>query len=465
MNMKKFFITVMALLVAVQSFGQAKYVFLFIGDGLGANTVNFTQQYLGALDGRIGIQPLTMSTFPVCNVATTFSANSLVTDSAASGTAIATGQKTNNGFLGCLPDSSAVYSIAAKAKKNGRKVGVLTTVGVNHATPAAFYGHQAKRSNYDKLVYDMIEAGFDYYGGESFLRSKDSILTEDPKDMLVNAGYTLVGNPDDFKAKYKKASKILYIPDSVHNTNFAIDDATSARISLKDFVGGAVDFFMKDGRCSEGFFIMAEGGKIDYIDHACDAAGTIAEVIDFDNAVKYAYEFYLKHPNETAIIVTADHDTGGPALLIKDATLFSKLQFQKNSQAVMTKDLIKMMKESESVLAWDEVKAFLDDRMSLWKEHIIKDSDEEQLMEIYCSTILKSRAGEVSDEYGYNHNAEIVAKAVKLYNHRCGIDWSTTSHSGAYVPVFYIGPKRELFTGRFDNSYFFNAVSTVAKLR
>lgn len=135
---------------------QAKYVFYFIGDGMGVNQVQGTELYRGELEGKIGITPILFTQFPYATVATTFSATNGVTDSAAAGTALATGNKTKNGAIGVLKDlETPVNSIAVWAKNAGYRVGVATSVSVDHATPAAFYAHAGSRSSYYNIGKDL----------------------------------------------------------------------------------------------------------------------------------------------------------------------------------------------------------------------------------------------------------------------------------------------------------------------
>lgn len=153
---------------------QAKYVFYFIGDGMGVNQVQGTELYLGELEGKIGITPLQFTQFPYTTVATTFSATNGVTDSAAAGTALATGSKTKNGAIGVLKDlQTPVYSVATWAKDYGCRVGVATSVSVDHATPAAFYAHAAGRGSYYDIGKDLYTTGFDFYAGSDFLQPED----------------------------------------------------------------------------------------------------------------------------------------------------------------------------------------------------------------------------------------------------------------------------------------------------
>ena len=149
---------------------QAKYVFYFIGDGMGVNQVNGTEMYLAEQEGRIGVKPLLFTSFPVASMATTFSATNSVTDSSAAGTALATGAKTYNGAIGMDDNKSVLQSVAERAKKSGKKVGVTTSVSVDHATPAAFYAHQPDRGMYYEIALDLPKAGFDFYAGGGFLK-------------------------------------------------------------------------------------------------------------------------------------------------------------------------------------------------------------------------------------------------------------------------------------------------------
>ena len=173
--MKKLIYTLFFVLISVVANGQAKYVFYFIGDGMGVNQVNGTEMYQAELqNGRIGVEPLLFTQFPVATMATTFSATNSVTDSAAAGTALATGQKTYNHAISVGEDKNAIQTVAEKAKKAGKKVGVTTSVSVDHATPAAFYAHQPDRGMNYEIALDLPKANFDFYAGGGFLKPNTS---------------------------------------------------------------------------------------------------------------------------------------------------------------------------------------------------------------------------------------------------------------------------------------------------
>ena len=213
--MKRFmYVLLFVLLTGATYAQQAKYVFYFIGDGMGVNQVNGTEMYLAEQEGRIGVTPLLFTQFPAVGVATTFSATNSVTDSSAAGTALATGVKTYNGAIGMDDQKNVIQSVAEKAKKAGKKVGVTTSVSVDHATPAAFYAHQPNRSMYYEIALDLPKANFDFYAGGGFLKPT---TTADKKEapsifpIIEEAGYTIAKGIDDFKVKSTQADKMILI--------------------------------------------------------------------------------------------------------------------------------------------------------------------------------------------------------------------------------------------------------------
>ena len=310
--MKRFYLIcsfLFMLMLSVQA-QQAKYVFYFIGDGMGVNQVLGTEMYLSELKGEIGVTPLLFTQFPYATTATTFSATNGVTDSAAAGTALATGKKTKNGALGVTKDSERVNSVASWAKENGYRVGVSSSVSIDHATPAAFYAHQDKRSAAYQIGLDLIETNFDFYAASDFVdpnnaKAKDGKTYESLYSLAEKAGFTIARGYKDYQKKAKKAEKmILFQTEKASQKDnssipYAID-RKKGDMSLAEITRAGINFLSKD--LSKGFFLMVEGGKIDWAGHANDAATNFREVIDMDEAIKVAYEFYSQHPDETLIV-------------------------------------------------------------------------------------------------------------------------------------------------------------------
>ncbi len=152
-----------------RSHHKAKYVFYFIGDGMGQVQINAAEAYLAAIDDKKGFQHFAFTQFPAAGYASTYADNRFITGSAAAGTALACGKKTNINRISMNPDATESYTtIAEKCKDMGMKVGILSSVSIDHATPAVFYAHQPLRSNYFEIGLDLANCSFDFFGGGGF---------------------------------------------------------------------------------------------------------------------------------------------------------------------------------------------------------------------------------------------------------------------------------------------------------
>ena len=432
--------------------GQAKYVFYFIGDGMGINEVNLTETYLSKMKGERGSASLLMTGFPVASMASTHSADNDVTDSAAAGTALATGKKTKNYHIGVDSDGDRIETIAEKAKKAGKKVGIASTVPANHATPAAFYGHHKDRNMYYEISQDLIKSGFDFFAGAG-LYNRDNFFDKskapDIYPLIEQAGYTISKGYDDFKANAGNSKKVLLLHkewEKVDGIPYAID-RTPEDLSLKQITEAAIDVLMRDNK--KGFFLMLEGGRIDWAGHANDAAANIKEVIDMDEAIKVAYEFYKKYPKETLIVVTADHETGG-ITAGKGGLNIGVLQYQKYSQDKLSEKINELYTTQNGTVSWDDTKKLLTETMGFWKEVPINWENEKILRDAYEQTLARRR--NLTDRNLYSENSLLAAKAKQVINEIARVGWATGSHSADFVPVFVIGAGQNLFNGKMDNT-------------
>ncbi|MGN1217640.1 MAG: alkaline phosphatase [Phocaeicola sp.] len=436
---------------------QAKYVFYFIGDGMGVNQVQGTELFQGELKGEIGISPLCFTQFPLSTVATTFSATNGVTDSAAAGTALATGNKTRNGAIGVLKDlETPVNSVAVWAKNSGRRVGIATSVSVDHATPAAFYAHEAGRSSYYNIGADLYRAGFDFYAGSDFVEpeNKKDKNAKNLYKMADEYGYCIARGYNEYTKKSDKADKMILFQgkEASEKDRSAIPyaiDRTEKDLSLEDITRSAIDFLSKD--MSKGFFLMVEGGKIDWACHSNDAATAFREVQDFDNAIKIAYEFYKQHPDETLIVVTADHETGGIVLGTGQYKLNLKaLESQEMSESGFTKVLNAMRKKYKNNVPWEVVKESLEENFGFWDEIKLTEKQEERLLSVYEKTLKGQKAKMEKSEYAQDE--ALAAEAKRIISETALIGWTSGSHSAGYVPVFAVGAGAGNFSGRLDNT-------------
>ena len=220
---------------------QAKYVFYFIGDGMGVNQVNGTEMYLAELDSVVGVKGLNFASFPIRNYVTTYSSYNGVTCSAAAGTALATGEKTKNNTIGMDKDQKEpLYSVAVRAKEAGRKVGIITSVGMNHATPAAFYGHQPRRTMYFELGKDAIRTGFDLYGGGGIIQSVSPKDSANLFDLLHESGYLVVRGNEMFREKMVESSKLVVIQGGPQTTLPYAIDREEDDLTLSQMTEGAI---------------------------------------------------------------------------------------------------------------------------------------------------------------------------------------------------------------------------------
>lgn len=458
--MKKRFFTawVLLIMVAVSAWSQqAKYVFYFIGDGMGVNQVNGTEAYRAELEGRIGITPLLFSQFPFATMATTYSANSKITDSAAAGTALATGHKTKNSTLGLLPDlKTEVPSVAVKAQKAGARVGIATSVSIDHATPAAFYAHVPSRDSRYEIGKQLISAGFDFYAGSDFDRPTNRKAPEEGTlyEQSEKAGYTIVRGYKEYQKKARKADKIILFQSEEASKRdrgsipYAID-REKGDLSLTEITRAGINFLSKD--LSKGFFLMVEGGKIDYACHANDAATTFAEVEDFDNAIRVAYEFYEQHPDETLIVVTADHETGGIVLGTgKYDQNLQALKYQRMSVSKLSDKLNELRKKTNNKVTWEMAQQLLGEHFGLGNPLKLTKRQEERLRKAYDENFQDQEAA--YDESMYQKDERLATVAKEIINEIAMVGWMSGSHSNGYVPVFSIGAGAEKFCHRADNT-------------
>lgn len=456
--MKRILLTATLLLIALTTFaaGRAKYVFYFIGDGMGVNQVNGTETYMAALEGRIGTTSLLFTTFPQTALITTYSGTNGVTDSAAAGTALATGKKTKNGALGVLADGTTpIYSVAQWAKDAGAAVGVTTSVSVDHATPAAFYAHVGTRSSYYNIGKDLIRADYDFYAGSDFMEptSKNAQAEGSLYEQCSKAGYVIARGYADYQKKFKKGQKMLLIQTEAASQHerksipYALD-RNADDLTLAQITEAAIQSLTAQKK--DGFFLMVEGGKIDWACHNNDAANVFHEVQDMDKAIQVAYKFYEQHPDETLIVVTADHETGGIVLGRGPYELRTHLlQYQRMSVENYSAHLAALAKEKGDALTWEMVKADLEEHWGFWKHITLSDEQQQRLQTSFNAMKEKSDKGEKSL---YASLGSLASTARSIINEAALIGWVSGGHSNGYVPLFAIGAGSEIFNGKYDNT-------------
>jgi alkaline phosphatase len=435
-----------------------KYVFLFIGDGMGLAQANAAEAYKAVMNGKTGIEKLNFSKFPVQSFATTYAGDRYITCSAAAGTALASGFKTSINTIGMdLNRKKSLESVATKAKKKGMKVGIITTVSLNHATPAAFYAHQPDRNNYYEIACEMPVSKFDFFGGGAL---KDSTGKKGDKQnaigILQDSGYKIVRTKRAFEQLNKTSGKVYAINPEYGKESEMPQclDRTSGSLSLADFTGKAIELLENP----KGFFMMIEGGQIDWACHNNDAASEIQEVYDFDAAIAKAIAFMNKHPKETLIIVTADHETGGMAMgytEMKYESDFKLLSNQKVSVAgleILTKASI--AKNNDLEKGFPAVLKVLEQNLEFGSAIKLNTADSLMLKTAFLASGVKLMPFPTpeANKAFYGGIEPVASTAVKILNHKAGIGWTNWSHTGIPVPVRATGAGQDWFEGYLDNT-------------
>jgi len=418
--MKFLILTVILLCFLSISFAQApkvKNVIFFIGDGMGLESVDLSRIIIVGKD-----EYFTFETAPYVGIAKTFSANTLVTDSAAAGTALATGFKTNNSWLGVTPDEKKVKTLLEAAKEVGKSTGLITTVTITHATPAAFAAHTTSRDEIPVAdQYAEYKTADIYMGGglAYFLPKSDpQSKREDNRNLIEEfkkAGYEFISTPEELDKAKAPNGKLLGLFAVEHLPYYMDREFLKVNVpDLAEMTEKALDILSKNPK---GFFLMVEGGKIDWANHVHDAATAAWEVYEFNEAIRVALDFINENP-DTLIVITADHETGGIGLSTGKYEINPEVLINQKLSCETLATLVKGKKD-------DEIK-------QIFEEYVeITDLKPEELQKIKKATAI-----DIAD----------------VISARAQVGWTTTSHSGVSVPVYAFGESAELFAGVYDNT-------------
>lgn len=431
---------------------QPRYIFYFIGDGMGMGPVMAALDYNRMVNGVD--TALTMASFPVASILTTFSASSPVTDSAAAGTALSTGSKTRNSMLGMNADTVAVTSVARELKDDGWGVGVVTTVAPDDATPGAFYAHVPSRSMYYEIGCQAAASGYDFIAGADLRGYKDkSDKPTDLVDVLAQNDVRILRGPAGADSVSIVSDKKIMLlgPDGCYpwNVGYTIDSVPGA-LTLPVMTEACLSHLMKNA--PDKFFMMVEGGNIDHALHGNDGAAAIKEILNFDQAIQVAYRFYQEHPSQTLIIVTADHDTGGMTVgnsARKYFADFSLVDWQRQSKEEFS-EYCKGLLKSRRIYTWDDMREYLTDKFGLFSVIEVSPENEAKLKQQFDETFEKRNSADQKTLYA-SFNAFAV-DVFSLLNDAIGLGFTTTSHTGNPVPLFAIGAGAERFVGLKDNT-------------
>ncbi|MBC5736502.1 alkaline phosphatase [Lawsonibacter faecis] len=461
---------------APQAARSPKYVFLFIGDGMSYPQFQAASDYLGAMadddDGILGGNvPLSFMNFPVAGSAVTYDSTSFCPDSASTATAISTGHKTYSGTINMDETATVAYETIAeqlKAQKNF-KIGVISSVNLNHATPAAFYAHQASRGSYYEIGEELVQSGFEYFAGGGLLKptGSDSDKTS-LYDLAAQAGYKVVQTQAGAEKVTAADGKVLIIDEHLADSDaFAYEnDRPEGDWALSDYVAKGIEVLDND----TGFFMMVEGGKIDWACHANDAGSTIADTIALSEAVDVAIEFAKSHADETLIVVTGDHETGGLTIGYAGTdydTYLANLSNQKISYAKFDSDYVAKYRENKT--SFEDV---LKDVEALFGLKTTGGEGDTLVLTEYELGLLKSAYEKTMSEAGskeytqaeyvlYGTYEPLSVTITHLLNNKSGISFASYAHTGLPVAVFAQGAGEELFEGFYDNTQIYAKMASL----
>ena len=465
-----------------------KYVFLFIGDGMSYPQIQSTSDFLGALNdedywqaqpslddnqGAIldGPEYLNFMNFEAAGSAVTYDSNSFAPDSASTATSIATGYKTYSGSINVDETGTVSYETIAEKllDQKGWEIGVITSVNLNHATPAAFYAHQASRSSYYEIGLELVASDFDYFAGGGLLDPTGSEGDqEDLYNLAAEAGYTVARTKAEAEAVNASTEKALLIDEDLADSDsMAYEiDRTDEMWSLADYVEKGIEVLDNE----TGFFLMCEGGKIDWACHANDAASTIHDTQALADAVQVAIDFAAEHPEETLIVVTGDHETGGLTIGFAGTdydTYLDLLESQKISFAKYDSDYVAKYKENktpfEEVLQDVEALFGLKAQGEEGDKLVLTDYEMEQLRAAYEKSVNGTATSEhQQEEYVlYGTYEPLSVTITHIINNKSGISFTSYSHTGLPVAVLAEGVGAETFNGYYDNTEIYNKLASM----
>jgi alkaline phosphatase len=486
----------MVLFIATSALAKTpKYVFFFLGDGMANSQIQAAEAYLTTINGGSAENAedllnkdnrLNMTQMPVVGMQTTYDSFALMTDSASSATAFAGGTKTKSGVIGMDNEAIISYkSIAQLAHERGMKLGIISSVPLNHATPAAYYASVPSRGFTNEIATQMVQTGYEFFGGGGLLSPTGPARAKDTNnniwEMLDTAGYTVLNDRESImELKNNPMDKVVCINPLLQDSEampYAID-RPDTNLSLAEMteVGIAVLHSQtpekgkgKASGTGDSFFLMVEGGKIDWACHANDAMATIGDMLDFDNAVSAALEFYKKYPNDTLIVVTGDHEIGG--MTVGHATTayrayYDRLLGQKNSFVYFGQNQWADHKEASSELVcdndgWKADNNLENDTVMLdlmnnvfgmkWTD--LNNYQKEKLEDAYDMSMCgKNDNSNDKNKLLYGGYNPIIVTITHILNEQAGIGWTSYSHTGVPVPVFAQGKDAERFAGFYDNT-------------
>ncbi len=416
----------------------AKNVILLMTDGTSSTHITLTRWYKGA--------PLALDSILVGGLRT-YSAESIITDSAPAATAFATGYKSNSKFIGVLPEKTTVPGVSAIAPGDenkpvatvlegarllGKSVGLVATSQVQHASPAGFSAHTPFRDRYDLIAKQQVHGNIDvvFGGGRQYLLPKEQGGTRTDSlnlvEVLKQQGYPVLETRDELLKFSGKKAWGLFAPEAMM---YDLDRQTLGpqEPSLAEMTAKAIETLSKN---EKGFFLFVEASKVDWAAHANDPMGVISDLLAYDEAVDVALEF-AKNDRNTLVIAFADHGTGGMSI--------GRKEFYKNYDKLPYATVLAPLKQAaftgegmDRVIGTDRSEFNI--RIQMMQNFAVDDLTAEEIIAIQKAPRKRAFATVVGP----------------ILSKRAAIGWIYTGHTGEDLFLYAFGPNKP--TGLIENT-------------
>lgn len=452
-----------------------KYIFFLIGDGMSssqATLAEYYNQFENLEDPNHDYEEhgesfidmteekhsdrLMMHRLDFAGSTRTAGSFTLVPGSAQTATSLATGIKTDRNTISLDLNDNPVKSVLMAAKEKGMATGLVSTARITHATPAAFGSNVPDRGMENEIAAQYLENKIDYLAGggaRHFLASSnENSKRKDDRNLFeefANEGYEVFESSSETAAfrNYmpQAGDRVLYTPTNSHVV-YEIDRVNKLVPSIAEMTQKGVDLLSQD---DDGFFMMVEGGRIDHAAHDNDVAATIHDTLAFDDAVKTAYKFYLKHPNETLIIVAGDHETGGLGLNSCEG-----MEYDYFIDLGPIRDIKVSIEEGfEYTGDRDQVYTDLKENFGIKK---LTDREKEMLENAMDLQDAEGSGADVMEFGGYWPQASWISPVQSTIAHitskRSEIGWTSSAHTGQIIPIRSHGVGAAKYNNSMDNT-------------
>ena len=469
---------------AEEAAATPKYVFMFIGDGMGNPQVTATQYYKGAVanpDSEFPVPAdLSFTQFPYLGMVTTYDASSFCPDSASTATSMASGEKTLSGVINYDVTLTIPFKLITEyAKEAGYRIGVVSSVSLDHATPAASSAKQPSRNDYYEIAVQGVTGDtVDYLAGGGFKKPTGADKENPQPDIMelaVENGWSIPETNDEIRSLNSESGRVLAINPVLQDSkaiHYEIDRERLAAegedvLSLADFVQAGINVLDNEN----GFFLMCEGGKIDWAGHANDAATSIHETLAFSDAVQVAVDFAAEHPDETLIIVTADHETGGMTIGFATTAYDTHFTYLTNQKISFTDFDAVIAELRDNGASFEDALAEIETYYGLTtepeQELTLTETELESLRAAFELSMTPADARELGaeEELLYGGYEPLSMAVSHIINNKAGLSYTSYAHTGLQIPVYATGVGADAFSGPYDNTEIFTRTVEVMGLQ